>query len=92
MLDSFHELLEYADSLSDPIYVLSTTSVAHTFCRNYPGCDKYPAIQQIVDYLENSINNNLDNRSLSIRAQREKACIYNYYIAIGQIFIHLLLF
>lgn len=77
MLDSFHDLLEYADSLSDPIYVLSTTSVAHTFCRNHPDCDKYDGIQEIVGYLENSINNKLDNGSLSVRAQREKECIFN---------------
>lgn len=73
MLHAFYQLLSYADKLSDPTYVLSATSVAHTFCRNHADCNQNPAIQEIVGYLEDSIIKRLDS-NLTIRANREKAC------------------
>lgn len=72
MLTAFHQLLTYSDDLADPIYVLSTTSVAHTFCRHHPDCGKEQAIGDIVHYLEDCIVKRL-RTNLKIRANREKA-------------------
>lgn len=78
MLDSFNDLIVYADRISDrvtdPIYILSATSVAHTYCRNHADCDQNAAIKKMVDYLEENILKRI-NESLPLRAQRDKACI-----------------
>lgn len=81
MLAALYNLIQYADNSTDPIYILSTTSVAHTFCRNHPDCGNNAAIQNIVRFLEDGIIQKLDN-DISRRNVREKARIFKNIIFI----------
>lgn len=52
--------MEYGKDRNEPEFMLATTAVAHTFCRNHLNCKKFNGIQRIVTFLESSLQGHLD--------------------------------
>lgn len=52
--------MDYGKERSEPEFILATTAVAHTFCRNHLNCRKSKEIQRIVTFLENNLRGHLD--------------------------------
>lgn len=52
--------MEYGIDKDEPEFILATTALAHTFCRNHLNCKKFNEIQRIVTFLESNLQNNLD--------------------------------
>lgn len=52
MLEVFHDLLTFGRKDNNAKFVLTSTAVAHTFCRNHPECWRYGGIQRILEFLE----------------------------------------
>lgn len=52
--------MEYGKDRNEPEFILATTAVAHTFCRNHLNCKKSSEIQRIVTFLESNLQLNLD--------------------------------
>lgn len=52
--------MEYGKERIEPEFMLATTAVAHTFCRNHLNCKKSKEIQRIVTFLESNLQVYLD--------------------------------
>lgn len=66
--------MDYGKDKDEPEFILTTTAVAHTFCRNYLNCKQFNEIQRIVTFLESSLRNSLD-RINEIQPEREKVIL-----------------
>lgn len=66
--------MEYGTSRNEPEFMLATTAVAHTFCRNHLNCRKSTEIQRIVAFLESNLQGHLD-RVGEKSSEQEKAVI-----------------
>ncbi len=60
ILDIVYSLMEYGQDRDEPEFMLATTAVAHTFCRNHVKCYKSTNIQRIVTFLESNLQRHLD--------------------------------
>lgn len=63
--------MEYGKDGNEPEFILATTAVAHTFCRNHLNCEKSPEIQRIVTFLESNLRIHLDRISDEPTAQEK---------------------
>lgn len=74
MLQAFYALLKFGKIAKDPAFTLTSTAVAHTFCRNTPDCGHYKEINDIVRFLEDNIEeelqNDITNRQVHERVRR----------------------
>lgn len=71
VLKAFYSLMEFGKTDANQKYILVATAVAHTFCRNNPGCGNYIEITNIVEFLENELNEELE-KDINERSVREK--------------------
>lgn len=60
ILDIVYSLMEYGKNRNEPEFMLATTAVAHTFCRNHLNCKKNKEIQRISEFLEDNLQSHLD--------------------------------
>lgn len=71
MLESLFELLSREEGNTDPIFVLSPTSVVHTYCRRHSECGDDNDVKKFVNLLEDRISVAL-GKDLYKRTNREK--------------------
>lgn len=74
MLQSFYNLIEYGNKHNEHLFILTSTAVAHTYCRHNVECGKVREIKKIVRYLEDNISQALEN-NVNDRVIREKVGI-----------------
>lgn len=75
MLDIFYRLVDYAkNGNTDPKFVLSATSVVHTFCRSHSDCAENDKVLHIVNLLEEKVIQ-LFRTDLKQRSNREEVTI-----------------
>lgn len=61
MLQAVYALLKFGKMIKHPAFTLTSTAVAHTFCRNTANCGNYKEINDIVRFLEDNIEEELKN-------------------------------
>lgn len=71
MLQSLFAVLEIGQNNPDPIFVLSPTSVVHTYCRNHGDCSENAEVQSFINLLETKILEQF-GKNLSVRVNRER--------------------
>lgn len=76
MLESLYQILEYADRNPDPMFVLTPTTVVHTFCRLHSDCGENEIVQRFITLLEESVHKSLATNLLK-RSNREKVYIFS---------------
>uniref|UniRef100_W4VR36 Putative lipoprotein n=1 Tax=Corethrella appendiculata TaxID=1370023 RepID=W4VR36_9DIPT len=59
MLESMFELIQYGNSISNFNFILTATSVVHTYCKQLYDCSAVEEVQQIVEYLERNLQETL---------------------------------
>ena len=69
-LEAFHTLIKFGNEKLDSKFILTSTAVAHTFCRNNPQCEKYDEIQNMIQLLTDSLISEL-GKDLNQRKVRE---------------------
>lgn len=77
MLKVFLDLLAFGSKDSNAKFVLTSTAVAHTFCRNHPECWRYGGIQRILEFLEQDLDVQLQE-DVSKRAVRERVSFIDF--------------
>lgn len=79
VLEVFYSLLKFGAIHGDPKFVLTATTVAHTFCRNHPGCESSKGIQDIVDFLDTELKSELE-KDVQQRIVRERVSLINGHL------------
>lgn len=69
--------MEFGKDKEEPEFILTTTAVSHTFCRNHLNCKKFNEIQRIVTFLESNLQGHLD-RVGENRLEQEKVIFNNH--------------
>lgn len=67
MLEAFYTLISYGQRKNYPEYILGSTAVVHTFCRQNTNCEEYEEVRNIIklleyEFLENFKENTDDRR------------------------------
>ncbi|XP_053697453.1 uncharacterized protein LOC128744450 [Sabethes cyaneus] len=75
VLEAMLELLEYGKENGEKSYILSATSVVHTFCAVHADCTNNDAVQSIVQFLETDLLEKLHNGPNLSRKLRENIII-----------------
>lgn len=73
MLSALFSVVENEKESSDPIFILSSTAVVHTYCRNHQSCGESEEVQNFINFLETNVLEQIE-KNLLIRANREKVC------------------
>lgn len=71
MLRALFSVMQNEINNPDPIYILSPSTVVHTYCRNHQNCEENEEVQNLVHFLEENVLKQFD-KNLLVRTNREK--------------------
>lgn len=77
MLRALFSVMQNEINNPDPIYILSPSTVVHTYCRNHQNCDENEEVQNVVHFLEENVLKQFD-KNLLVRTNREKVITINF--------------
>lgn len=77
MLRALFSVMQNEINNPDPIYILSPSTVVHTYCRNHQNCDENEEVQNFVHFLEENVLKQFD-KNLLVRTNREKVITINF--------------
>lgn len=71
MLEALYRLLEHNNPNNNALFVLTPTTVVHTYCRHHSDCSDNDQVKKIADLLEQKITVLFEN-GVTTRINREK--------------------